>query len=254
MRVLHVSPHPDDELLGSPAVLIALAEAGHRIVNFAVSLGRQADRVHREAELGEACARVGFELLVSSPPYSIGRRDDLAGARARLAHELVRLGVTERFDVIVGPSPHDAHHGHEVVGRAAVAAAVALKIPLWMWGLWADLPLPTIVHPFGQQVLDRITDALSAHASQLARNDFRRMVAGRAQSTAVLGPERVFGFGSGGISAPYAEVLCEAVPVGGCMLLGTTRTLDPDKPLAPPTTRDLSGWLGEGSLRDRLGR
>ena len=75
-----------------------------------------------------------------------------------------------------------------------------------------------------------------------------------AQSTAVLGPERVFGFGSGGISAPYAEVLCEAVPVGGRMLLGTTRTLDPDKPLAPPTTRDLSGWLGEGSLRDRLGR
>ena len=47
MRVLQISPHPDDELLGAPATLIALAQAGHEVVNLAVSLGRDQDRPRR---------------------------------------------------------------------------------------------------------------------------------------------------------------------------------------------------------------
>jgi LmbE family N-acetylglucosaminyl deacetylase len=254
MRVLHVSPHPDDELLGSPAALMALAAGGHQIVNLAVSLGRPRDRERRERELREACSRAGFALRLCSPPHQIGLRDDRAGAQARLTYELVSLGVQESFELLVAPSPHDGHHGHEVVGRAAVATAAALGLPLWIWGLWSELPLPTLLHPFDEPALDRIMNALSAHSSQLARNDFRRVVPGRAQATAVLGPERVFGFGAPGISAPYAEVLCEVVPRAGCMLLGAPRLLDASAPLAAPTARDLSAWLHAASLRDQLGR
>ena len=254
MHVLHVSPHPDDELLGSPAVLMALADAGHRVVNLAVSLGRVADRPRRGAELRDACARAGFELRICSPPHAISRGDDLVGAQARLAYELVRLGADASFDLLIAPSPHDGHHGHELVGRAAVAAAAALLVPLWMWGLWSDLPLPTILHRFGQPVLDRIAGALSAHASQLSRNDYGRLLVARAQAGAVLGPERVFGFGAAGGSAPYAELLCEAVPRAGSMLLGNARLLRPEAPLAPPSSKDLSDWLRATSLRDQLGR
>jgi LmbE family N-acetylglucosaminyl deacetylase len=254
MRVLHVAPHPDDELLGSPAVLMALAGAGHEIVNLAVSLGRPADRARREAELHEACARAGFALRISSPPFEIGLDDDRPAAQARLSHELIGAGLEHRFGLLVAPSPHDGHHGHEVVGRAAVAAAAALRVPLWMWGLWSDLPLPTLLHAFEQPVLDRILHALSAHESQIERGDVRAAARGRAEATAVLGPERVFGFGRAGIAEPYAEVLCEAVPDSGVMLLGSRRTLDPSEPFDGPSGIAIGEWLHEPSVRDRVGR
>jgi LmbE family N-acetylglucosaminyl deacetylase len=255
MRVLHVAPHPDDELLGSPAVLVALADAGHEIVNLAVSLGRPDERARREAELHEACARVGFELLVSSPPFAIGLDDDRAAAQVALGHELVHLGIEERFGLLVAPSPHDGHHGHEVVGRATAAAAAALRVPLWMWGLWSDLPLPTLLYPFEQPLLERILHALSAHESQIERGDVRIVARARAEATAVLGPERVFGFGRTGIAEPYAEALCEAVPSSGAMLLGARRTLDPRDPLvATPSRISITEWLHAPSVRDRFDR
>ena len=131
---------------------MALAGSGHEVVNLAVALGRPAERARREAELREACARAGFALRISSPPHDIGRGDDLVEAQARLIHEVVVLGVEEGFGLLLAPSPHDGHHGHEVVGRAAVAAAAALRVPLWMWGLWSDLALPTILHTFEQPI------------------------------------------------------------------------------------------------------
>ena len=254
MRVLQISPHPDDELLGAPATLIALAQAGHEVVNLAVSLGRDQARPRREAEVREACARAGFELIVSSPPHSISRGDDLAASRVRLTDELVRLGAKRGFDLLVGPSPHDGHHAHELVGRAAAVASAALRVPLWLWGLWGELPIPTILHPFDQEMLERIMDALAAHAGELERNDYRRLLVARSRATAVLGPERVFGFGASGIAASHAELLCEVVPRSGSMLLGAARVLDPRAPLAPPTDADISFWLVEPSVRDRLGR
>jgi len=252
MRVLHLSPHPDDELIASPAVLIALMGAGHEVVNLAVSLGRPEDRVVRERELRDACARVGLTLRICEPPYALSLDDDRAAAQVRLTHELVGAGLAEGYELIIAPSPHDGHHGHELVGRASVAAAAALRVPLWMWGLWSELALPTILHPFGQPVLERILSALDAHASQLARTNYRVAVTGRAQATAALAPERVFGFGTGGVDAPYAEALCEAVPAPGCLLLGAPRIMDPGAPLAAPTTTDISRFLHSPSLRDQL--
>ncbi len=259
MRVLHLSPHPDDELLGSPAVLMSLAAAGHEITNLAVSLGRPDQRARRERELREACRRAGFTLVVCRPPHEIGLDDDRAAAQTRLTADVVKLAMDGGFELLIAPSPHDGHHGHEVVGRAGVAAAAATAVPLWMWGLWSTLDLPTILHPFTEALLDRVLDALEAHESQLARNNYRRILRARAELIAGLGPERVFGFGAPGIDAPFAEELCEAVPASAApntqaLLLGSRRRLDPAAPLASPTDRDIGGWLRATSPRDRVGR
>jgi LmbE family N-acetylglucosaminyl deacetylase len=253
IRVLHVSPHPDDELLGAPAALMALADAGHAVTNFAVSLGRPEQVKRRQAELREACSRAGFALEVCATPLSIGSRDDCAGAQVRLTHELVRRGTTQRYDLLVAPSPHDGHHAHELVGRASVAAASALRAPLWLWGLWSDLPLPTILHAFDQPELDRIERALAAYEGEIERNDYRRLLTGRAQATAITGPERVFGFGSPGVAHPYAEVLCEVVARSGVFLLGAPRLLDAAAPFAPPTATNVGPWLQAPSPRVQVG-
>ena len=68
--VLHLSPHPDDEVVGMPATLMALRDAGWRVVNLACGLGRPAQHQRRRAEVEEACRRAGFELLPCEPPLA----------------------------------------------------------------------------------------------------------------------------------------------------------------------------------------
>jgi LmbE family N-acetylglucosaminyl deacetylase len=212
VRVLHVSPHPDDELIGAPATLFALRDAGAEIVNLACSLGSDPSAAPvRRAELEEACRRAGFALRFGEPAAVL---------------------CAEAFDLVVGPSPQDRHPAHI---RAARQIAAAGPVRWWMWAVWGWLEHPTTVVAFGEERLAEICDALEAHASQLARNDYRRLVTGRAMATTVLAAEQVFGFGAPGIAAPYAEVTCEVVREGDAWRLGTPRHLDPAAPFpAPP--------------------
>jgi len=169
-----------------------------------------------------------------------------------LIAELVRQ---EAVDIVFSPSPHDRHPGHEVVGRAALDALSPLEdgAPAWwMWGVWADLPFPTLITYFRSEGLQQILHALDAHAGELERNDYRRLVEGRAQANAVLGPERVFGFGGGRGPGELAELATEVVFRDGEWLLGRPRELDPREPLVEPTREPLSAWLMEPSLTQRF--
>ena len=232
MLVLHASPHPDDELVGAPATLMALRDAGHEVVNVACSLGA----AERRAELEEACARAGFELVV------LDGDDDLP-------ERLRRLCERRTPGLVVGPSPHDRHPFHETVGRALVEAAPER---LWLWGLWGELPFPTTIVEFGDERLEEILHALEAHASQLTRNDYRRLVAGRGAAETVLAAELVFGFGAEGLARPYAEATTEVVRAGEGWRLGTARLLDAADPCPEPSGPEIGWWLHAPSAADGL--
>jgi LmbE family N-acetylglucosaminyl deacetylase len=221
--VLHLSPHPDDELIGAPATLMALRDAGWRVVNLACGLGsRPQGRERREAELREACRRAGFELL--------------------LEHEVAAAIAEVEPAVVVSPGPRDRHPAHEQVAVAAREAVEAIgeQAPRWwFWGLWGGLERPTLATGFEAPRLEEILTALSAHAGELARNDYRRLVRGRAEASACLAPELLFGFGTEAAArSPYAELLTELVRVRGGWRLGAPRWLDPAAPLADPTGED----------------
>src|SRR5688572_19553808 len=116
--LLHLAPHPDDEVMGGPAIMLELQASGHRIINLACSLGRQEDQERREAEARESSSRTGFELIIPSRPAAIGSGGDLDAAQAELAMLIAELVRQEAVDIVFSPSPHDRHPGHEVVGRA----------------------------------------------------------------------------------------------------------------------------------------
>jgi len=262
--VLHLAPHPDDELIGAPATLMALRDAGWKVVNLALSLGAQSEKARREKELREACRRAGFELRVADlplhghltgPPGPLGVTEAL-GAQRAIEEAIIGAFVADPPDVLVAPSPQDGHPGHEIVGRATVEVCERLGAsppPLWLWGLWADLPFPTVVVGFDEARMQEVLDSLDAHAGEIARNDYRRMLRGRAQMNSSLGPERVFGFGSSAGEAEGSsnvELLCEVLLVDGEWLLGRPRWLDPADPLAmaqpdaaPSPGRPITGWL-----------
>jgi LmbE family N-acetylglucosaminyl deacetylase len=250
--ILHLSPHPDDEAIGAIATLLALRERGHRVINVACSLGRADERARREREVREACDRAGFELDALEPPLPISADDDLDSAQRRLTREVAQRVTAERVDLVVSPSPHDGHHGHEVVGRAIRDAVRATGVRWWMWGLWADLPRPTLYTGFDRTLLDRAVRVLEAHAGELARNDYAALLPARAVVSRVLGSERVFGWGCRMRPEPYAELLTEVALDGDGFTAGEPRVLDSANPLPPvPTGRPLGWWLDAPSVADR---
>ncbi|MGC1853069.1 MAG: hypothetical protein WA687_11580 [Solirubrobacterales bacterium] len=105
------------------------------------------------------------------------------------------------------------------------------------------MPLPTLAVAFDEQRLDEIAEALEAHEGELERNDYRRLVRGRAEMNAARGPELVFGFGSPGDSRPYVELLTEAVVTDGRWLLGAPHWLDPASPFTEPSRVEIGDWI-----------
>jgi LmbE family N-acetylglucosaminyl deacetylase len=254
LTILHLAPHPDDEAIGAPATLIGLRDAGHRVINLACSLGRPDQQDRRRREVVEACRRAGFELQVLEPALRISSGDDLERARRTLTDEIRRLVQALHVGLVVGPSPQDGHYGHEVVGQAARDALAAEEAPrLWMWGIWADLPLPTLFAPFGEEALARATYALCAHGGEVGRNDYVHLLRCRGVTARVLGAERVFGFGARGRDVPYAELLTEAAFRDGEWWAGAPREPDPANPLVEiEQDRRLGWWMSAPSFSARL--
>lgn len=210
---LHVSPHPDDEVLGCGATLLALRAAGWRVVNLACGLGRPADWERRRGELDAALAVLGIEGVVADPPAAMSRGDDLDTAEGRLADLVTDVAGRIDADLLVSPHPEDAHHAHAVVGRAVARTGAGDR--WWSWGLWRDLPAPNRYVPYGPEVLERLMAALRCHAGELARNDYEDLLRSRARLQAVLGSERVLGFGSAPAAPePFADLLEERARAG----------------------------------------
>ncbi len=254
--VVHLAPHPDDEALGAPALLLALRAAGWRVVNVACSLGRPHQHARRRAEVAEACRRADFELRIIDPPVALSRSDDLGSAQETLVSRIGELVAGLSPEVVIGPSPHDRHHGHEVVGRVARDVLAHAAMPrLWMWGLWGDLPLPTLFFGFGDADLDAATHVLRAHTGEVARNDYVALLRARAAASRVLGAERVFGFGATAPPQPYAELLTEVIHADGEWWAGSARSLCPGARLDPiARDRRLGWWMDAPSFTDRFTR
>lgn len=253
--VISVSPHPDDELLGAPATLMALRDGGWTVSNFACSLGRPADRERRRGELTLACERAGFELVIADPLVPIGVDDDLEAAQSQLAAAIAAQIETLDAQLLVGPSPHDGHHGHEVVGRALCDAVESRgeQCEVMFWGLWGELPIPNVITGFDSERLAEIQRALGAHSGELARNRFDRLLAARSQANAVLGAERVFGFGTGGRPFEYAELLTLVSWAGGHgWRLAPAREFDAGRLEVDNDGPEIGWWLRAPSVASRL--
>ena len=172
-------------------------------------------------------------MVIANPPVPLSAADDLVASEAALTAIIAAELADHRPSVVVAPSPVDAHHAHEAVSRATLAAIERVGRPLavWLWGLWADLPAPTLVIDF-EPVLERALFALDAHTGENARNDYADLLGARARANAVLGAERVFGFGAARLPFAFADLLQERVYTRRAWVPGHRRVLDPGQPLS----------------------
>ena len=257
--ILHVSPHPDDEVLGAGGTLRLLGMYDWRVHNLACSLGRKNDQTRRRKELIEAARRIEFYTTIMNPIAQISSDDDLtaaADAVAAAVHEMLDITGAE---IVVSPHPHDRHHGHEAVARGVRDALVARTSPptWWMWGLWADLPIPNLFAPFGHAIMGEVSDAIEAYTGENARNHYDRLYPARASAQAVLGAERVFGFGAANPTRePFADLLTEVRRQDGRWMASRPRILDPATPvvLEMDGGEDISWWVDGESVTSTMSR
>lgn len=146
---------------------------------------------------------------------------------------------------------------HASVARGVRDYLMASPGPAWwMWGLWADLPIPTIYARYNADTAGVVVRSLAEYHGENARNGYDRMYTGRAETYRCLGSERVFGFGSPSASpAPYADLLTEARYTGARWELAAPRVLDLNAPTATPwITDDMSWWFETESVSDHRRR
>jgi len=208
-RVLHVSPHPDDECLGGGPSIVVLHKEGAEVANLAVGLGRPAVRRRRRTEVIRACQRLDIECIFPQTPISISDTHDPNVTEDSVTIEIARVIREREPALVISPWPHDRHPGHELVGRAtkAAIAEVGTRRLWWTWGFWSDLVSPNLYLRYGDEELEAMRYALSAHEGELKRVDYVSVLAARGTVGAKLGSERVFGFGAGERETRYADLL-----------------------------------------------
>ena len=220
--VLHVSPHPDDEAIAAPATLLSLRGCRPQGLQPAgESRPAAADHDRRRHEAREAAGQAGVRAGRARPAARCllggrpGCRAGSSGADGR------RVAGSQRCRPGRGAKPARrtprARDWWDARSATHWRPAATLPTRWWMWGLWADLPLPTLFVPFDERQLKNVLHGLAAYAGELNRDDYTRLVEGRAEANRVLGSERVFGFGAAERrDSRYAELLTEVMRARRC--------------------------------------
>ena len=253
--VAHISAHPDDEALGSPGVLFTMQRAGWRVINFVATMGRPEHRERRSREAACAAQAANFELRSPLDPIGLSSTDDLDAGFHHIRLDLRALFRELRPKIVVAPSPHDGHHAHELVGRAVLSALEDIedRPRLWLWGLWCDLPFPTIYAPYDEDVMNRALTTIQCYAGEINRNDYPTLLVSRARANAILGVERVFGYGQERVGrTPYVDLLTECTLGVRGWMLGQGRLLSPEsEPIEFSGEQDIGWWLKSTSPHER---
>lgn len=179
--VLLFSPHPDDECLTAGLPLRLLRQTGMQVVNVAVTLGSlEARRAERRAELEQACAQLGFNVLVAGQT-GLERIDPLARRRDRrhwaAAVDIVaEIIATQRPKLILLPHArdwHSTHCGTHYLVRDAVARQDA-RFACWTieTEYWAPMTAPDLLIESSPSDVATMMAGLACHHGEVARNPY----------------------------------------------------------------------------------
>ncbi len=157
LSVLAIGAHPDDIEIGAGGMLLSLAESQAGLqVRYVVLTGTE-DR-HLEARNAASTFLPGTDLAIDLFDLPEGR---LPAAWDRVKEVLERVAQGCSPDLIVAPSPGDAHQDHRVIGEIVPTVFrdhlyLAYEIPKWD----GDLGRPAMYFPLSADKARRKVELL----------------------------------------------------------------------------------------------
>jgi len=157
MSLLALGAHPDDIELGAGGTLLSLAESQPELRLHYVVLTGTLDR-QAEARNAASAFLPGTEVSTGLYGLSDGR---LPAAWSQVKDILEETAESCSPDLIIGPSPHDAHQDHRTIGEIVPTVFrdhlyLAYEIPKWD----GDLGRPSVYFPLSAATVRRKIDLL----------------------------------------------------------------------------------------------
>jgi LmbE family N-acetylglucosaminyl deacetylase len=173
-RVLLLAPHPDDETLGAGGLIAQARAAGATVSVVLLTAGEAEPGAAGDPGLGPARlaeCRAALEILGGAVLLLLDGRDGLlAQDRRRLLAPLAGVLAQAAPDLVLAPSPGEAHDDHRAAAwllRHALGPARLARRPLCLgYEVWRPLPV-THALDIGA-VLERKRQALACYAARFA--------------------------------------------------------------------------------------
>lgn len=132
MRVLVVSPHPDDETLGAGGTLLKLKKQSHliywlNITDMKIEDGWNRDIItHRQKQIEKIKNYYGFDGFynLKLPPTKLNSLDD-----GMIINAIKKVYDEVKPEWIIIPGQYDAHSDHHVVYSCCMASAKTFRAP-----------------------------------------------------------------------------------------------------------------------------
>lgn len=166
MRILAISPHPDDSEIGCAGALTKAAREGHEVFLLVMTAGGEGGQAEtRRAEQQKAAALMGVKELFW------GAYEDTRLPTDSASIQFVE-GVLERLgpDLILTNAPQDTHQDHRALAQIINSATRYVKNVLYYETPTSQDFAPTVFVDIGE-VFDHKISALEAHASQMLKTN-----------------------------------------------------------------------------------
>lgn len=180
-RVLLVSPHPDDEVIGAAGLLVRLRAQEVPVCLVAVTDGEAShtrssivtpSRLRSRRDLERRAALEVLNLTVDV--VRLGLPDGAVRDEGVLLTDAL-CALADESTVLIAPWRHDGHPDHEATARASARAAAQTGAELWEIPIWAKVAAAaTGARPPGRSALvlsvamrRRKREAIACYRSQL---------------------------------------------------------------------------------------
>jgi N-acetylglucosamine malate deacetylase 1 len=214
-KALIFSPHPDDECITGGLALRLLREPKWNVINVAVTPGsRRERRAARLRELQNACASLGFDLLV---PGRRGlerinpetRRRNRAHWRASV--KIIADILAERKPrVIFVPHEHDRHETHIgthlLVLDALKTLPAAFECHVVETEFWGQMTSPNLLVESSARDVADLVAALACHVGEVRRNAYHARLPAWMIDNVRRGAELVEGQGRAAPDFTFATI------------------------------------------------
>jgi|YNPMSStandDraft_1061717.scaffolds.fasta_scaffold26340_2 LmbE family N-acetylglucosaminyl deacetylase len=212
---LYFAPHPDDECIIGALALRLFREAGVRLVNVAVTLGRKPERRQpRLAELRQACAFLGYELELSAPNgfdevHLRTRREDPVRWNA-MVDRIAELLVRYRPVAIFFPHERDwnsTHIGtHYLVVDALQRVGSDFGCRVFETEFWGAMEDPNLMVEVAPALLADLIAATTFHLGEVQRNPYHLTLPAWMMDNVRRGAELVGGQGAAAPPFQFAQL------------------------------------------------